>query len=100
MYDYVWIPSSIKEMRFIINNNPNLFPAYFKVIVNRDNPRLVVFYYNKRSRKVENYDWEERMGRVEMMEYINRCVKNVYKTDLATFVSVFKNIKYRNIVKY
>ena len=97
MYDYIWIPSSIKEMQFIVRNNRHLFSTYFLQKVNEDTPSLMIFYYNKRSCCVESYDWLEALA---FMEYINRSVKNVNETDLATFVRVFKNVKYRNIVKY
>lgn len=87
-------------MQFIVRNNPNLFSPYFIQKVNEDTPSLMIFYYNKRSCYVESYDWVNRRTAVEIKNYISRSVKNVNETDLATFVRVFKNVKYRNIVKY
>ena len=100
MHDYIWIPSSIKEMQFIVRNNPHLFSPYFLQKVNEDTPSLMIFYYNKRSCCVESYDWVNRMTAVEIKKYISRSVKNINENDLATFIKTFKNVKYRNIVKY
>lgn len=100
MYDYVWIPSSIKEMQFIVRNNRHLFSTYFLQKVNEDIPWLMIFYYNKRSCCVESYDWVRSFDDLDFVEYISRSVKNINENDLATFVKTFKNVKYRNIVKY
>lgn len=100
MYDYVWIPSSIKEMQFIVRNNRHLFSTYFLLKVNEDTPSLMIFYYNKTSCCVESYDWGTRLDALDFIEYISRSVKNMNNPGLSTFIKTFKNVKYRNIVKY
>lgn len=96
MYDYIWIPETIEEMVFIIKNNKQVFNDYFQKRASENDPRLLMFYYNKRSTCVEEYDYTSSIRE----GYIERRVR--FYNDISTnkLVSVIKGMRYKTRVKY
>lgn len=98
MYDYVYIPKDIRELQYIVNNNPELFSCYLR---DKSKNSLLVFYYDKIKRRVDNIIQAHDNRRTIEHEYLERSVKNLSDTSYKQLKKIYPNlITPHYIIKY